>query len=116
MAKVQTRFGSLDHFEKGGIQPINDDARNYAFSNIFEVASKAEPWEKVAVGRNLKYVLETIRAAAKWAPSSPVAVTWRCCRRAPRTNSTRSARASSSCKPSKATSPSSAGRTSARSK
>jgi hypothetical protein len=62
MAKVQTRFGSLDHFEKGGIQPINDDARNYAFSNIFEVASKAEPWEKVAVGRNLKYVLETIRA------------------------------------------------------
>lgn len=62
MAKVQTRFGSLDHFEKGGIQPINDDPRNYAFSNIFEVAAKAEPWEKVAVGRNLKYVLETVRA------------------------------------------------------
>lgn len=62
MAKIQTRFGSLDHFEKGGIEPINDDPRNYAFSNIFEVASKAEPWEKVAVGRNLKYVLEAIRA------------------------------------------------------
>ena len=62
MPKTQTRFGSLAHFEKGGIQPINDDPRNYAFSNIFEVASKAEPWEKVAVGRNLKYVLETIRA------------------------------------------------------
>src|SRR5262249_43205151 len=32
------------------------------FSNIFEVASKSAPWEKVAVGRNLKYVIETIRA------------------------------------------------------
>ena len=25
MAKTQTRFGSLEHFEKGGIQPMNDD-------------------------------------------------------------------------------------------
>ena len=58
----QTRFGSLDHYEKGGIFPINDDARNYAFSNIFEVASRSQPWEKVAVARNLKYVLEAIRA------------------------------------------------------
>ena len=57
-----TRFGSLEHFEKGGVQVINDDPRNYAFSNIYEVASKSEPYEKVAVGRNLKYVLEAIRA------------------------------------------------------
>ena len=58
----ETRFGSLEHFEKGGVQVINDDPRNYAFSNIFEVASRAEPYEKVAVGKNLKYVLEAIRA------------------------------------------------------
>jgi len=58
----QTRFGSLDNFEKGGVQVINDDPRNYAFSNIFEVASKSEPYEKVAVGKNLKYVLEAVRA------------------------------------------------------
>ncbi len=57
-----TQFGSLEHYEKGGVQVINDDPRNYAFSNIFEVASKAEPYEKVAVGKNLKYVLEAIRA------------------------------------------------------
>lgn len=57
-----TRFGSLDSYEKGGVQTINDDPRNYAFSNIFEVASKSEPYEKVAVGKNLKYVLEAIRA------------------------------------------------------
>src|SRR6266481_6700594 len=58
----QTIFASLENFHKGGVQPINDDPRNYAFSNIFEVASKAEPYEKIAVGKNLKYVLEAIRA------------------------------------------------------
>jgi hypothetical protein len=62
MAMVKTRFGSLEHYEKGGVQLINDDPRNYAFSNIFEVASNAVPWEKVAVAKNVKYVLEVIRA------------------------------------------------------
>jgi hypothetical protein len=62
MATVKTRFGSLENYEKGGVEVINDDPRNYAFSNIFEVASKAEPWEKVAVAKNVKYVLEAIRA------------------------------------------------------
>jgi hypothetical protein len=62
MATVKTRFGSLEHNEKGGVEVINDDPRNYAFSNIFEVAAKAEPWEKVAVAKNIKYVLEAIRA------------------------------------------------------
>src|ERR1700688_3062362 len=62
MDKRQTIFASLENFHKGGVQPINDDPRNYAFSNIFEVASKSEPYEKVAVGKNLKYVLEAIRA------------------------------------------------------
>src|SRR5262245_66495694 len=57
-----TRFGSLKHYEKGGVEVINDDARNYVFSNLFEVASKARPYEKVAVGKNLEYVIEAIRA------------------------------------------------------
>ena len=57
-----TRFGSLEHYEKGGVEAINDDPRNYAFSNVFEVASKSEPYEKVAVAKNLKYVLEAVRA------------------------------------------------------
>jgi hypothetical protein len=65
---VKTRFGSLGQYEKGGVSVINDDPRNYAFSNVFEVASKAEPWEKVAVAKNVKYVLEAIRAegASPW--------------------------------------------------
>jgi hypothetical protein len=62
MTQYRTRFASLGHFEKGGVQVINDDARNYVFSNVYEVASKSEPYEKVAVGKNLKYVLEAIRA------------------------------------------------------
>jgi hypothetical protein len=62
MMTRKTRFGSLEDFEKGGVQAINDDPRNYAFSNVFEVASKSEPYEKVAVARNLKYVLEAVRA------------------------------------------------------
>jgi len=62
MMRRGTRFGSLENYEKGGVQVINDDPRNYAFSNIFEVASRAEPYEKVAVGKNLKYVLEAVRA------------------------------------------------------
>jgi quercetin dioxygenase-like cupin family protein len=62
MEKRHTIFASLEKFQKGGVQPINDDPRNYAFSNIFEVASRAEPYEKIAVGKNLKYVLEAIRA------------------------------------------------------
>jgi len=56
-----TRFGSLGHYEKGGVEVINDDARNYVFSNIFEVASKSKPYEKVAVGKNIEYVIETLR-------------------------------------------------------
>ena len=57
-----TRFGSLGHYEKGGVEVINDDARNYVFSNIFEVAQKSKPYEKVAVGKNIEYVIEAIRA------------------------------------------------------
>jgi hypothetical protein len=57
-----TRFASLDDYEKGRVELINDDPRHYAFSNIFDVASKSKPWEKVAVGKNMQYVLEAVRA------------------------------------------------------
>ncbi len=57
-----TVFGSLDDYEKGGVELVNDDARHYAFSNVFDVASKSRPWEKVAVAKNFEYVLEVVRA------------------------------------------------------
>lgn len=62
MAAYKTRLGSLEDYHQGGVQVINDDPKNYVFSNIFEVASQAEPYEKIAVGKNLKYVLEVLRA------------------------------------------------------
>ncbi len=57
-----TRFGSLDHYDKGRVELINDDPRHYAFSNVFEVASISKPYEKVAVGKNMQYVIEAVRA------------------------------------------------------
>lgn len=62
MNNQRTIFGSLDHYEKGGVQIIDDDPKRYAFSNVFEVASRSKPYEKVAVGKNLKYVIEALRA------------------------------------------------------
>ncbi len=56
-----TRLGSLEDFRKGGVEVIDDDPRNYAFSNIFEVASHAKPFEQIAVAKNFEYVLEAVR-------------------------------------------------------
>jgi hypothetical protein len=61
-ASYTTRFGSLADYEKGGVEIINDDPRHYAFSNVFEIASHAAPYEKTAVGKNMQYVVEAIRA------------------------------------------------------
>src|SRR6266850_1579190 len=47
MSKYHTVFGSLEH---------------YVFSNVFEVASKSKPYERVCVGKNLRYVIEAVRA------------------------------------------------------
>ncbi|MGA2551229.1 MAG: hydroxyquinol 1,2-dioxygenase [Burkholderiaceae bacterium] len=58
----ETRFGSLDHYEKGSIEIINDNPKHYVFSNIFEVASQSVPYEKTVVGKNLEFVVEVLRA------------------------------------------------------
>src|SRR3979411_2073687 len=58
----KTQFGSLDDFDKGRVEVIDDDPRHYTFSNMFEVASISRPYEKVAVGKNIQYVLEVLRA------------------------------------------------------
>ena len=62
MTSYVTKFGSLDEYEKGSIEIIDDDPKHYTFSNIFEVANASRPWEKVAVGKNMNYVVEVIRA------------------------------------------------------
>lgn len=62
MTQFTTRFGSFKDYEKGHIEIINDQPGNYAFSNVFEVANNSRPYEKVAVAKNLEYVIEAIRA------------------------------------------------------
>ena len=64
----KTQFGSLDRFEKGGVQAIDDNVKNYAFSNCFEIASRAKPYERVVFGQNQIYVLECVRTdgASPW--------------------------------------------------
>ena len=62
MSSPQTQFGSLASYQKGGVEVINDDPKHYVFSNVFEVASKFGPYERVAVGKNLRYVIEAVRA------------------------------------------------------
>lgn len=61
MPEYKTRFGSLDSYEKGQVVIVDDDPRNYAFSNVYEVAAHAKPFEKIPVAKNLEYVLEVVR-------------------------------------------------------
>lgn len=59
---VVTKFGSLKDYRKGGVEIIDDDPRNYVFSNLFEVAAHSSPYERTAIGKNLEYVIEVARA------------------------------------------------------
>lgn len=63
--RFTTVFGSLDDYVRGEIQVVDDDPKNYAFSNVFEIASRSAPWEKVVAGRNREYVIEVLRAQGR---------------------------------------------------
>lgn len=68
MSTYTTQFGSLAEFRKGDIEIIDDDPKVYTFSNVFDVASRSAPYEKVLVAKNLQYVIEAIRAegSSRW--------------------------------------------------
>ena len=72
MADYTTELGSLDDYRKGGVHIINDDPRNYVFSNVFEVAGKSAPFERVCVAKNLEYSIEIMRVdgASPWFTAS----------------------------------------------
>jgi hypothetical protein len=57
-----TYFASLAKWQKGHAEIISGSVKHYVFSNVFDVASRARPYEKVVVGKNLEYVLEALRA------------------------------------------------------
>jgi hypothetical protein len=62
VTEYATQFGSIDAYEKGSLEVIDDDPKRYTYSNMFEVAAMSKPYEKVAVARNMQYVLEVLRA------------------------------------------------------
>jgi len=78
LTRYSTKFGALDGYEKGRVEVIDDDARHYAFSNVYEVASRSRPYEKVAVGKNRQYVLEAVRAegTSEWRTCSTTSSRW----------------------------------------
>lgn len=59
---MRTVFGSLDNYQKGDVVVIEDDAKNYVFSNMFEIASHSAPYERVCAAKNFEYVIEIARA------------------------------------------------------
>ena len=61
----KTRFGSMADYQKGGVEVFNDDPRSYVFSNVFDVASKSKPWERVCVAKNFEYVIEAACASGE---------------------------------------------------
>lgn len=72
MPEFHTAFGSLDRYEKGHVEILDDELKSYTFSNVFEVASRTRPYEKVAVAKNLEFVIEAIRAegTSSWMAAS----------------------------------------------
>jgi hypothetical protein len=62
MSEPMTVFGSIRDYRTGGIEVIDDNPKNYVFSNIFDVAAKSKPYERVAVAKNFEYVIEAVRA------------------------------------------------------
>ena len=58
-----TQFSSTSNYAKGGVEIIGDEqAKRYLFSNMFEVADKSAPWERVVIAKNLEFTIECARA------------------------------------------------------
>lgn len=62
MGQYTTEFGSIHSYRRGRVNVIDDDAKNYVFSNLFDAAARSQAWERVAVAKNFEYVIESVRA------------------------------------------------------
>jgi len=60
---VKTVFGNIDNYVKGGVEITgNEEAKDYLFSNMYEVAANASPWERIVIAKNLEHTVECIRS------------------------------------------------------
>lgn len=63
MGQYHTEFATLNEYSKGSITIIGeDDKKKYVFSNMYEVAAKSPPFDRVAIAKNFEYVIESMRA------------------------------------------------------
>lgn len=60
--EYKTTFASIDDYNKGGVQMVSGNIKDYVFSNVYEVAANAAPYERIVVAKNLVYTLESCRA------------------------------------------------------
>ena len=59
MSQYTTDFAAIDEYDSGKITVISqDNKKNYVFSNMYEVAAKSAPFERVAVAKNFEYVIK----------------------------------------------------------
>lgn len=61
--EYKTTYASIDNYNKGGVQVISGNIKDYVFSNVYEVAATApSAFERTVVAINLVYTLEAARA------------------------------------------------------
>ena len=68
MSAYTTDFGSIEDYRKGGVMAIDDDPKNYVFSNIFEVAGDIG-----AIRRSERPSISAQRKAAHHVNPRPIA-------------------------------------------
>lgn len=61
MTGEQTFIASMKTVRPGGLFLPNDDPEHYAFSNLYDVARESRSFERVAVVKNLQYVVEVMK-------------------------------------------------------
>lgn len=68
MKNIQTKFGSIESFQKGTIEILQGSTNEYAFSNLYDVAKNAKSFERIAIAKNFEYVVEVIKVEgdSKW--------------------------------------------------
>lgn len=63
-SKDRPLSASMAHYEKGGVDIVDpsETLKRYVYSNVYEIGSRAKPYEKIAVAKNGPYVIECIAA------------------------------------------------------
>jgi len=63
VSQYNTEFATIQDYTKGSVTIISkDNKKNYVYSNMYEVAAKSAPFERVAIAKNFEYVVESMRA------------------------------------------------------